>query len=180
MFSTSLALICFILLLPIALAALSLAPWVPTKKQDLERISQYSDLKPGQIFLEMGCGDGRVCTYIARKNPEAQVIGIELALWLYVYARIKQMITGPKNLKIIFGNALKHDFSVIDVLYVFGLPETVNKKVKTKVIKEMKPGAKLISYIFTIKDWPGTIQEHQSSKDEARILVYQKKSVSKH
>lgn len=161
-------------LVPIVIAAVSLAPWVPTKARDLERINDLANLQSGQQFLEMGAGDGRVCAYIARRNPEVKVIGIELALWLYLYAKIKYLLQGPENLTFKFGNVLKHDISTYDVIYVFGIPETVNKKIKAKISQEMKVGAKLISYVFVIDDWPGMKTEHQMNKGEARITVYQK------
>lgn len=155
-------------------AWLSLAPWVPSNLSDRKRIHDIADLKSGQIFFEMGCGNGRVCSYIARKNPSAKVIGIELAFLFYVFTKIRTFLFGPKNLKIIFGDALKYDISDVDVLYVYGLTDSVNNKIKQKIEAEMKPGAKFISYVFPIKEWGGKQTVYKPHSKEFAIHVYEK------
>ncbi|PIR55101.1 hypothetical protein COU74_02880 [Candidatus Peregrinibacteria bacterium CG10_big_fil_rev_8_21_14_0_10_36_19] len=166
--------ILFLILASIVYAWVSLAPWVPTSNKDLNRLHKIAKLKKGETFLEMGCGNGRVCTYIARKNPSAKVIGIELALPFYLFTKIRVMIFGPKNLKIIFGNALKYDISNIDVIYVFGLMETVNKEIKKKIEKELPKNSRFISYIFTIKEWSGQKETHKETDKTSGIHVYMK------
>jgi SAM-dependent methyltransferase len=155
-------------------AWLSLAPWVPSNRSDLKRIHTLSKLKPGQTFLEMGCGNGRVCRYIAKKNPKANVIGIELAFPFYLFTKIQVFFCGPKNLTILWGNALKHDIPNIDVIYVYGLTKTINAKLKTKIENEMKTSGKFISYVFPFKKWKYKQTIHKPSPKEFRIYIYEK------
>lgn len=162
-----------IVLLSLVIAWASLAPWVPTRTKDLERINKIAKLKPRQTFLEMGCGNGRVCSYIAKKNPQAKVIGIELAFLFYLFTKIRVVLFGPKNLQIVFGNALKYDISKVDVLYVFGLIDTVNTQIKEKVLREMKANAKLISYMFAMKEWKGKQKTYKEAPKIPAIHVYQ-------
>jgi precorrin-6B methylase 2 len=168
--------IIFAVLFSFGYAWLSLAPWVPTKKDDLKRIDKLAKLKKGQTFLDMGCGTGTVCAYIAKRNPKSRVIGIELAWPIYLFTKIKTAFSGPKNLEIVFGNALKYDIKKIDVIYVFGLTGTVNKKIKRKILKEMNQKAKLISYVFKIKDWEnGKTIKHKENDKTYSLYVYQKR-----
>lgn len=155
-------------------AWLSLAPWVPSNLSDRKRIHTISNLKTGQTFLEMGCGNGRVCSYIARKNPSATVIGIELAFPFYLFTKIRTSIFGPKNLKIVFGDALKYDISTVDVLYVYGLTDSVNNEIKKKIETEMKLGAKFISYVFQIKNWKGKQTVSKAKPKDFAIYIYEK------
>src|SRR5436190_906790 len=67
---------------------LSLAPWVPTRKRDLERILRLAALKSGETFYELGCGDARVARYVARQRPDVHVVGIEMSPILYAIARL--------------------------------------------------------------------------------------------
>ena len=166
-------LVIIVILVSIVFAWFSLAPWVPTLSKDLKRINKIAKLKPGQTFLELGCGDGRVCSYIARQNPKAKVIGIELAFPFYVFTKLRVALCGPKNVQIVFGDALKYDISDIDVLYVFGLMETVNKKIKQKIDKQMKPKAKLISYVFAMQKWSGKETKYKEGKNISGIYVYE-------
>ena len=156
-------------------AWISLAPWVPTAKKDLERINKIADLKPGQTFLEIGCGNGRVCTYIAKENPENKIIGIELAFPFYLFVKIKTALFGPGNLEVIFGDALKFDISKVDSIYVFGLIETVNGVLKRKIEKEMPPNSKFISYVFSMKEWDG-VQATYGGDKERKIHAYAKET----
>ncbi len=160
-------------LLSLAVAAISLAPWFPTSKKDLERINKLTNLKDGETFYEIGCGDGRVCTYIAKHNPNVNVIGTELAFPFFMISWIRWKISGPKNLVIRFRNAFKEDFSSIDAVYLFGLDRTVNGKIKTKMLKELKPGARFISYIFHL-DWSNDIVKDRPKESESAIYVYTK------
>ena len=145
-----------LLLIPLAVAGRSLAPWVPTRTKDLPRINEQLRLKPGAVFYELGCGDGRVCRYIAKHNPEVTVIGIELTLYFYLIARLIQRIHPLPNLSYVHGNALKQSLKNADAIYAYALVKTVNTKLKPKLLQELKPGARFVSYSFAISDWPGT------------------------
>jgi len=164
--------VALIILASLLYAGLSLAPWLPTKRLDWERINQLAALQPGQTFLEMGCGTGALATYIAQHNPQAQVVGVELAWPVYVLAKLRQWLSGLANLRIVFGNVLQYDIANTDVVYVFARPQTITTKLKPKLIAEMKPGAQVISYIFPITDWPGQVTTHPETKLHSPIFVY--------
>lgn len=149
-------LIMWVLGVTLVYAYLSLAPWVPTPKKELERINRLANLKRGDLFYEIGCGTAIVSSYIAKKNPEAEVVGIELAVPIFLLARFLNKFKKLKNLRIEFGNAFAKDYSNADVVYIYGLPKSVNGKLKAKLEKELKPGARFISYAFTVNDWKGS------------------------
>lgn len=155
------------------LPGLSIAPWVPCRKKDLERINRLADLKPGQVFCELGCGDGRVSRYIAKKNPESKVIGIELSIPVFIFTKIISIFNNPSNLKIKFGDAFKEDLSKVDVVYTFALVKSINGKLKNKFEKEMKKGAKVLSYVFSIKDWKGKQIVNKPDKKSLSIYIYE-------
>lgn len=90
------------LALPFAYAGLSLAPWVPTKKRDIVRLQDILTLQSEQSFLEIGCGDARVCRAIADKFPENTIYGIELAFPIFFLGYIKHIFFPQKNLILLF------------------------------------------------------------------------------
>ncbi len=143
-----------ILLISAAYAAFRGAPWVPTHKPDLERIKNLLDLKEGENFVELGCGTGRVCHYIDRET-KARSNGVELSLLQYLFARA----SGPA--KIHLQDAFSHPMSEYDGVYVFLMPETY-EKIKPKFEKELKRGARVVSYVWPIGGWePKTIDERE-------------------
>lgn len=157
-------LILIIVLTPIAIAAFSLAPWMPMKSGDLARINKLAKLREGEIFYEIGFGDSRVCRYIAIQNPQAHVLGIEMAMPLYLFAKLKNLIFPVKNLTLIYGNALNRDLSKVDVIYTFAMQKSLNSKLKEKFLKELKKNAKIISYVFSMKEWEGEKYTDKSVK----------------
>jgi hypothetical protein len=161
--------ILFVLLLPLALAARSLAPWVPAWNKDLKRVAKLADMKEGEVFYELGSGDGRVCRYISR-NCNVRSVGIELALTLVVYCWIHKAICRDKNLTYRCANLFKTDLSEADVVYLFALPRSI-EKLKHKLQKELKPGSRVISYTFPIHNWEPT-EIDKPEKDAMAIYLY--------
>ena len=152
----------------------SIAPWVPTKDSDLERINKLMKLKPWERFLEIWTGTGKVALYIAKNNPSVEVVGVELSPLLFCIAKIRAYFSGCKNLKISLKNAFKEDFSKYDVLYVFWLPETITTKLQPKLKKELKPGARLFSYCFQMTTTDFEEVRHKEEKTLNSIYCYRK------
>jgi SAM-dependent methyltransferase len=149
----------------------SLAPWVPTQKKDLKRILLLADLKPGQVFYDLGCGDGRVVFYLG-KNSAAKIIGIELSWLLFFFCKIKHIFYPLKNIFFQRKNLFKEDFSSADVIYVFGLPKTIRKKLTSKLKRELRPGTRIISYVFSFPELK-LIRKDQPQKNSNPIYIYE-------
>lgn len=148
---------------------LSLAPWVPTFRRDLDRVNKIVNLKPGDTFLEAGCGNARVTIYIAKNNPEANIIGVEYSFLMFVWAKVRSVLSGLSNLTIRYGDALKVDVSDMDVVYTYGLTDTVNEKLLPKMKQELRPGSRFISYAFTIE---GDNVAKDVSETSSNIYIY--------
>jgi SAM-dependent methyltransferase len=152
-----------------AYASYLVAPWLPTRSKDLERIERIGNLQPGQKFYDLGCGDGRILIYLSR-HTNTSLIGIELSLFHYLLALLFTFIHRRKNVIIKLGNILQQDVSQADVVYIYGCPsrlEEVGKKLK----RNLKAGAKVISYEYPIKGLiPDTID--QPTPKDITIHIY--------
>lgn len=126
----------------------------------------------------MGSGTGRVCRYIAMKNPKSTVIGVELSWPFWLMSKALQVMFGPKNLKIQFGDVLKTNIADVDVFYTFARIESLNKQIKEKLLKEMPENSTLISYIFSFKDWPGKHEVLKDPANKATLHIYHSPSSS--
>lgn len=116
------------------------AMWVPTKKKNYNRIARLSQLKPGMIFYDIGSGSANMLFYFSKKY-NVNCVGIEIAPFWYLYSKIKSLFY--KNVKIKYGSFYKYDLSAADVVYIFLLSRKY-PKIKNKIDKELKKGAKLI------------------------------------
>ena len=151
----------------------SLAIWVPTQSADLERVNRLSALQDGEVFMELGCGDGRLCHYIAKHNPHAKVIGIEMAWPMYVWSWIRCWLWPMENLSIVYGDALKINCSPADVVYFFVLSKTINAKLKPKLKRELSRGAKILSYDIAFDYWDGGCQKDHPKGCRTPIYEYE-------
>jgi len=68
-----------------------MAPWVPTRKKDIQRLLDILKLKKGENFLEIWTWDGRVSYAVAEKFSTANILGIELAFPVFIIAYFRKV-----------------------------------------------------------------------------------------
>jgi SAM-dependent methyltransferase len=163
-------LVAIVLLGSAAYAGLKGAPWVPTWKRDLKRIERLLDLKPGERFVELGCGNARVCRHLQQAQPGATIEGVELSIVQFVVGWIQNRLSkSPARTK--FGNVFSRDLRGYDALYMFLMPATYSK-IRPKLESELKPGARVVTYAWPIQGWkPLKIDEADGSQ---KIFLYQR------
>lgn len=153
-----------------AISSGSLAPWVPARKKDLARISRLAKIRPGEIFYDLGAGDGRVAFYAARHSA-GRIIGVELSLLFYLICLLKLALSGIKNLSFKFKDIYGEDLSGADAVFIFPASRRALKgRLQKKLKQELKPGARVITYVFPIEDWKPAITDKPDKKDIAIYL----------
>lgn len=141
--------IALLLLLPlivlIAFAGFSGAPWVPVRPFDVEDLLDDVRVGQGTQYLELGCGDGRLVKAAAQRG--ALAVGYELNPLLWLVAKLRCITTG--NASIRFGNFWRVSLGEADVVMVFLVPRTM-PRLAHKAQQEMKSKASLVSYVFPV------------------------------
>jgi cyclopropane fatty-acyl-phospholipid synthase-like methyltransferase len=158
-------------LLPLALVWKSFAPWVPTKTKDMKRIFALAELRPGDHFYDLGSGDGKMVLF-ASKHFGAQSTGLELALPLVLISRFRVYMAGEAQAKIKWKNLFKENLDQADVVYVFGITQSLQERFQKKLEGDLKPGARVISYAFKIGNLTPVVTDQPTSK-HLPIYVYQ-------
>ncbi len=162
----------FIPLLSMAIASMSLIVWVPTRKEDLSRVFELANLKPDEKFIDLGCGTGTVPRFIAERS-DAIIHGIELAIPLYLWSWLRGLFGKRRNLSYFWGSLFTISLAEYDVIYVFGIPDKLKTRLRPKLERELKPGARVISYAFAINGWdPSEISKPSARKTS--IYLYQR------
>lgn len=139
--------------------ALSLAPWVPTRREAIIRLWELIDIQPWEYFLEMGSWDGRVVSYLAKKYPDSHFRWIEIVPYLYLVSLLRKYFWNQKNLDFTLWNALSINFWNYTHIFIFWLPESIEKKILPKLEKEVSKGTKLYSYVFSFpKEYTSQVQ----------------------
>lgn len=125
------------------------APFLPTKNKDLDEILEVANLKAGQIFFELGSGDGRVVMRAVKKY-QVQGVGVELNPLWFLYSIIVSKICGVKDISFKRKNFFDISFSNADVLFIFILP-SIFEDLSEKIKKECKKGTLIICHGFEMK-----------------------------
>ncbi len=132
-----------VIMLIIAYASAAGAPWVPARRADIEQLLNDAGLQKDELFVELGCGDGRLLRAAHRRG--ARVVGYELnpILWLWAFL----CALPQRTVRVKFGNFWSANLSEADVVLAFLVPRTM-PRLSAKARAEMKTGARLVSYIF--------------------------------
>jgi len=146
------------------------APWAPTFKADTGRFLKLANIKPGQKVYDLGCGDGRLVLASAQAGGEA--VGFEISLVPYFVAKWR-VFRSPfkKQCQIRFKDFWRVDLSEADIVYFFLMPK-IFSKMKAKLERELKPGAKVIIYTWPMDGWQPLVVDSPTGKTP--IYVYQR------
>jgi len=135
-------------------------PWQPTDMKRVKRMLEMAQLKPNEMVYDLGCGDGRILILAARKHG-ARAVGIEINPWLFALAWLRIFLLGlSSKVKVRLANI--HDISIqdADVITIF-LFQNVNDRLRNKFWQELKPGARIVSYVWILKDWQPDLVDNE-------------------
>ncbi|MBI3956911.1 MAG: class I SAM-dependent methyltransferase [Candidatus Kerfeldbacteria bacterium] len=154
-----------------AWAGLRAAPWVPTRERDIRRMLDLAELKRGERLVDLGCGDGRVLTFAAR-DYGALATGYEISLLPYLVAKLRCLFhpSLQRQLDVRYRDFYRVSLSEADVVFCFLTPMAM-KRLKTKFVQELKPGARVVSYAFALTELPGVVAQ-KPDKTQATAYLY--------
>jgi tRNA G37 N-methylase Trm5 len=126
--------------------------YVPTPEAVVEAMLQVANVGKDDIVYDLGCGDGRIPVTAARKYG-ARGIGIDIDPQRIAEANenVKKNKVEDK-VKIIQGDLFQQDLSQATVVTLYLLP-SLNVKLMPKLMKELKPGTRVVSHAFDMGDW---------------------------
>lgn len=125
------------------------APWWRTNKKVARAACKLANISAKDIVYELGSGDGAFLS-IAAKEFDARGVGIEIDPLRYLFSKIRFKMNGlDKKIKIIKENFYDINISPATVIFVYLVPRVL-EKLKPKFLKELRPGAVIISYKYKI------------------------------
>jgi len=138
---------------------LYIAPFVASPLPVVRRMLVLAELKPGEVFYDLGAGDGRT-VIMAAQEFGARAVGIELREDLAKKALQTVYQLGLQDrVTILHSNLFDVDISPADVVFLY-LTTSANEKVKPKLEAELKPGARVVSHDYGIVGWkPVKVEE---------------------
>jgi ribosomal protein L11 methylase PrmA len=126
--------------------------FVPTPEAVVEAMLQVANVTKNDIVYDLGCGDGRIPVTAAKKY------GARGVCFDIDPQRIKEATENvAKNnvgslVKVVEGDLFEQDLSGATVVTLYLLP-SLNVKLMPKLMKELKPGTRIVSHAFDMGDW---------------------------
>jgi SAM-dependent methyltransferase len=130
----------------------SLAPYVVSPQQIVDRMLELADLKSGETLYDLGSGDGRVLI-TAVQRYHAKAVGIEISEALVRSTGDKIQKLGLANdARVIQGDLLQVDLTPADVVTIY-LATDSNEILRPNLEKYLKPGARVVSHDYVVPGW---------------------------
>lgn len=126
--------------------------YVPTPEEVVEAMLQVANVTKDDVVYDLGCGDGRIPVTAAKKYG-ARGVGIDIDPQRIKEANENVQKNNVGNLvKIVQGDLFTQDLSPATVVTLYLLP-SLNVKLMPKLMKELKPGTRVVSHAFDMGDW---------------------------
>lgn len=127
-------------------------PYVPTPNEVVAQMLEIANVTGNDVIYDLGSGDGRIVITAAQKlgtrgvgvdiNPERIKEANENARQAGVTDRVQFRQQ----------DLFQTDLSEATVVTLYLLPE-VNLQLRSKLLKELKPGTRIVSHDFNMGEW---------------------------
>lgn len=145
----------------LALSVLRGAPWLPTRKPEIETALAMLDLAPGSRVVDLGSGGGGFL--LAAAKADLYATGYEINPLLCVVSFVRTWRYRDR-VKIVCGDYWLHELPRCEGVFVF-LIDHFMPKLARKLEKEATNGTQVVSYIFQL---PG----REYAKSENGLFLY--------
>jgi protein-L-isoaspartate O-methyltransferase len=153
-------------------------PFITTPPEVVERMLELAGVRPHDLVVDLGSGDGRIVIAAARKFG-ARGLGIELDGALVDKSRdaAREAKVSDKA-DFIQGDVLVADISKATVVTVYLLPALM-AKLQARFIDELAPGTRIVSHAFAMAGWAPDRSEtvrlkarHRGQGDESTLHLW--------
>ena len=126
--------------------------FVATPEVVVEKMLELANVGKDDVVYDLGCGDGRIVIAAAKKYG-ARGVGVDIDP-----QRIKESNENARQagvtdrVKFIQQDLFELDFREATVIALYLLP-SLNLRLRPKLLRDLKPGARIVSFAFDMGDW---------------------------
>ncbi len=129
-------------------------PFVPTPMPVVDAMLDMAKVGKDDLLYDLGSGDGRIVIRAAERFG-CRGVGVDLNPERVAEARAAAKKAGPQIESLVRfeeGDVFTFDFSKATVVTMYLLP-SVNVKLRPRILKELKPGTRIVSHDFDMGEW---------------------------
>ena len=126
--------------------------YAPTPQNVVETMLELAGVNENDVVYDLGCGDGRFVITAAKKFG-ARGVGIDIdPNRIEESIRIAEKQGVMNRVRFVEGDLFETDFREATVITLYLLSE-LNLKLRPKLLSELRPGSRVLSYAFDMGDW---------------------------
>ena len=125
-------------------------PYLPSPLSVVDAALNMVEVKPGEIFADLGCGDGTVLVRAAEKF-RTYCVGFEINPSLALLARRNAKTFGVSFMvDVVSADLFTVDLSRFNVIYVYPFP-TIIDRLSEKITLECSKGTRILVHDYPLK-----------------------------
>jgi len=126
--------------------------YVPTPPAVVEQMLKVAKVGATDLIYDLGCGDGRIII-TAAKTYGARGVGIDIDPQRIQEANENAREAGVTDrVRFLNEDLFEADISKASVVTLY-LLDSLNEKLRPKLLRELKPGTRIVSHDFKMGDW---------------------------
>ncbi len=127
-------------------------PWVPTMSEFINGFFELAPVSSSDVVYDLGCGDGRLL-FAALEKGAGGCVGIDIDSKKVDEAKESAREKGlDSRITFIEGDFLDQKLSEATVILCYLFPEAL-RALRPKFERELKPGTRIVSEVFTVPSW---------------------------
>jgi precorrin-6B methylase 2 len=127
-------------------------PYVPTAQLIVDAMLELAQVNKNDVLYDLGSGDGRIPITAAQKFG-TRGVGVDIDPERIQESNANAKKAGVSDrVSFIQQDLFKTDLQEATVVTLYLLPD-VNLKLRPKLLKELKPGTRIVSHSFDMGDW---------------------------
>jgi SAM-dependent methyltransferase len=146
-------------------------PYEPSPEHVVTEIIRLARLTPGDVVYDLGCGDGRI-VIAAVKSAGVRGACVDIDPQRIAESRENARRAGVSDrIEFLTQDLFEADIRRASVVTLFLWPE-INLKLRPKLLRDLKPGTRVISYMHDMGDWKPleTVPVHSGKRPTAVYL----------
>jgi SAM-dependent methyltransferase len=144
---------------------------VPSPPEVVAAMIKLADVRSGDVVYDLGCGDGRIVI------AAVQIKGVRGVCVDIDPERIQQSMANAAaagvahRIRFVQEDLFKVPIEGATVVMLFLLPE-VNLRLRPRLLKELRPGTRIISHQFDMGDWPPQTRQKVEMPEPFRHTIF--------
>lgn len=138
-------------------------PYFPTSTPMYEEIAGVLPTDSDFHFVDLGCGFGKLLTYLAAHFPRGTFHGYEIGILPYIVANARALLLGRGRVHIFFKSFWRQDFHSYTHIYAFLAPGPM-PALWDKVQREARGGTVFMTNTFRVDAAPDEVRPVEDAR----------------